>query len=1326
MDNLINLPQFDARTVVENLQTRYKKDQIYTCISSILLAVCPFKTLPIYSFPTLSIYSSAISLSQLLGAPPHVFKTAALAYQAFKEDGLNQSIVISGESGAGKTESAKFVLQYLTMAAGGNRAIQYSINASSPLLEALGNAKTVRNDNSSRFGKWINIAFDTQNICIAGGKIDIYLLEKTRVVHQAKDERNYHIFYQMLEGLESTTKSQLSLNLPAQSYHYLNQGASNFPHANDRERWEQTLMAMRELQFGDTGIRNVQNVLATVLHLGNIVIKTNNKDQAKTVDLTPILAAAQLMQIDPVALDAAISSKTMKAAKESTMIPMSLFQAIQARDSLAKALYNNLFDWVVEQINSVLRPSPQKLAGYLGVLDIFGFEVFDVNSLEQLFINYANEKIQNLFTQIVFKMEQEEYKAEGINIPPVTFVDNLEVCDLFEKKLGMFKLLDEELVNPGGSDKQLLQKFGAHFGNSTRFGLTKKRPDAFLIKHYAAEVVYLIGGFLEKNRGGVTDDMIHLTKESKSAFIQSLFGNRPVKNATVAQSFVSSLNSLNHSLSLTAPHFIRCLKPNETKQKDNFDTTVVMNQLQKNGLLQAIEIRSRGFDHRATFRHFFVRYRCLLGLEEFTRRQDWKGGCQAIKKVLVQADPSFAQGLQLGVTKVFWRGHSKLSDLREQALQEAVFRIQRFVRVRQAIAIMRKRRDIVKRCKEALELGTAKDLQAALDLAEEEDVELPCVIELKRRLELTGKSAKHCNNLIAVKKELEFDTVMAVVLQARAFNFEFPTPQLTRLIEEGEAQLHTITIRQAVERLEETLKNPIMDFAALWADVEQTRNEFAADLQKPEGAELNKLLSAAAHLIAQEERRLIQEAEEKKIQAALEKRRRKAQREAEQQEKLRLEAEAKRKEQEEAVARMQAKIREHSEKRARAAARLQQVPPDGTQRNVEDEKEMREAEERRQSENERMRAAVALHAKRLAEEDEKAKESKRQLEEQQAKERMEEQAREKQQMEEQAREKQRIEERQRMEELARQEMGEERKSTMSPSKKAPPPPPPANNSPPAAVGPPPVRFSFMSPLAELDAQAERAQQQAQQHEGQHPFSSLKCLRPIKGFTSKVNSKKQMLQWQKDPLARPLTKEDSLAGEQRMVNARCVDMFKNIQAFMLDTYHSFPSSLGHEVVRVGHGEPVFRDEIFAQIIKQTTNNAQPSSNLLGWKLLYFCLVSFSPTLAEMSKVLTEHIVINCKKTYRALDTITLGRSHSNWAALCLVQTIVVGRAGHYFFLPTLSQFELACKFQGLASELYMQISALGEQAEKFENAMKSKHKILVPELVLQPRDRKSVV
>ena len=580
VEDMISLGDLHEAGILRNLLIRYNENLIYTYTGSILVAVNPYQILPIYTAEQIKLYKEK-KIGEL---PPHIFAIGDNCYSLMKRQRQNQCVVISGESGAGKTESTKLILQYLAAISGKHSWIEQQILEANPILEAFGNAKTIRNDNSSRFGKYIDIHFNKSGT-IEGARIEQYLLEKSRIVHQNKDERNYHIFYCMLAGLSKEHRGKLDLK-DATHYKYLTGGGSVVCDGrDDAAEFADIRSAMKVLMFTDQEIWDILKVLAALLHMGNIKYKgkvIDNLDATDIPDKTNVERVAAILGANTKALTDALTSKTIFAHGESVVSTLNTNQSKDVRDAFAKGIYGRLFVYIVRKINTAIFNPTVSAAdrNSIGVLDIFGFENFDTNSFEQFCINFANENLQQFFVQHIFKLEQEEYNLEAINWHHIEFVDNQEALDLIAvRPLNLMSLIDEESKFPKGSDQTMLNKL--HRGHSVNRNYLKPKSDyntSFGLNHFAGVVFYDTRGFLEKNRDTFSADLLQLIHVSKNRFLQNIFsedlnmGSETRKRTpTLSSQFKKSLESLMNTLGQCNPFFVRCIKPNEFKKPMMFD-----------------------------------------------------------------------------------------------------------------------------------------------------------------------------------------------------------------------------------------------------------------------------------------------------------------------------------------------------------------------------------------------------------------------------------------------------------------------------------------------------------------------------------------------------------------------------------------------------------------------------------------------------------------------------------------------------------------------------------------------------------------------------------
>lgn len=684
VEDMISLGDLHEAGILRNLLIRYNENLIYTYTGSILVAVNPYQILPIYTAEQIKLYKDR-KIGEL---PPHIFAIGDNSYTHMKRYGQDQCIVISGESGAGKTESTKLILQYLAAISGKHSWIEQQILEANPILEAFGNAKTIRNDNSSRFGKYIDIHFNQHGV-IEGAKIEQYLLEKSRIVSQSQDERNYHIFYCLLAGLSKEEKQRLELG-DASQYRYLTGGGSiTCEGRDDAAEFADIRSAMKVLLFSDQEIWEILKLLAALLHIGNIKYKASvidNLDATEIPDLTNVQRVASLLGVPKQPLIDALTRKTLFAHGETVVSTLSRDQSVDVRDAFVKGIYGRLFVLIVSKINNAIYRPKNSARSAIGVLDIFGFENFHTNSFEQFCINYANENLQQFFVQHIFKLEQEEYNLEAINWQHIEFVDNQDALDLIaSKQLNIMALIDEESKFPKGTDQTMLAKLHKTHGSHRNY--LKPKSDintSFGLNHFAGVVFYDTRGFLEKNRDTFSADLLQLIHISSNRFLQLLFsddigmGSETRKRTpTLSTQFKKSLDLLMKTLSSCQPFFIRCIKPNEYKKPMMFDRGLCCRQLRYSGMMETIRIRRAGYPIRHSFTEFVERYRFLISGIPPSHKTDCRAAtariCQA---VLGRSD------YQLGRTKVFLKDAHDLflEQERDRVLTKKILILQKTIR----------------------------------------------------------------------------------------------------------------------------------------------------------------------------------------------------------------------------------------------------------------------------------------------------------------------------------------------------------------------------------------------------------------------------------------------------------------------------------------------------------------------------------------------------------------------------------------------------------------------------------------------------------------------
>uniref|UniRef100_A0A8C5FQ98 Unconventional myosin-Ic-like n=1 Tax=Gadus morhua TaxID=8049 RepID=A0A8C5FQ98_GADMO len=621
VQDFVLLENFNSEAAfIENLRRRFTENLIYTYMGSVLVSVNPYKDLEIYSPQHMERYRG-VSYYEI---SPHIYALSDNTYRAMKTSRRDQCILISGESGAGKTEASKKILLYYAVSCPAHQrmaSLRDCLLQSTPVLEAFGNAKTLRNDNSSRFGKYMDIQFDFRGVPV-GAHILNYLLEKSRVVHQNHGERNYHVFYQLLEGGTEEQLLHLHLDRNPQKYLYLVKG--NCPRVssmNDKNGWKALVKALSVIGF--TEGEELLDVIGSVLHLGNTQFGEEEDGQTYVTTEMELKTLTQLLGVDGAALTEALTHKKLTANGEEMISPLTFEQAGAARDALAQAVYGRTFTWLVEKINQSLALDGSSV---IGLLDIYGFEVFQHNSFEQFCINYCSEKLQQLFIELTLRSEQEEYETEGVAWEPVQYFDNKVICDLIEEKhKGIISILDEECVRPGEAcDLSFLEKLEDTLGGHAHFvthklanGKTRRvlGREEFRLLHYAGEVNYTVTGFLDKNNDTLYRSLKEVMCQSTNHIVEHCFRRgelvdqkRPEMAAT---QFKNSLTKLMETLMSKEPSYVRCIKPNDAKQPGRFDEVLVRHQVKYLGLMENLRVRRAGFAYRRHFEAFLQRYKPL-------------------------------------------------------------------------------------------------------------------------------------------------------------------------------------------------------------------------------------------------------------------------------------------------------------------------------------------------------------------------------------------------------------------------------------------------------------------------------------------------------------------------------------------------------------------------------------------------------------------------------------------------------------------------------------------------------------------------------------------
>lgn len=719
-DDMAELTHLNEPSVVYNLFLRYNDNLIYTYSGLFLVAINPYKSLPIYEDAMLKKYQTqpakderanlilpagelsmtGLGLSDNTVPPPHIFATAENTFKNLLSNKKDQSILVTGESGAGKTENTKRIIQYLssttnrssptessTDKSGTHTCIDTKILQANPILESFGNAKTLKNNNSSRFGKFIKIYFSGYG-SICGATIDYYLLEKSRVVTQAEQERNYHIFYQFLKGADEKLLSTLSLSRDLSKFKYLSHSNVSIPKTDDSKEFNQLMDSLNIMDFSKHETKEMFSSLAAILHMGNLDFASWTSEQASFKSDAPIETVAKLLGVPKLDLVENMLRPKVKAGRE---IMQKLQRASEAKftiDAFAKCLYEKLFQYIIERINQNLHfDSSNEQLNFIGVLDIAGFEIFDKNSFEQLCINYTNEKLQQFFNHHSFILEQSEYLREDIQWEFIDFGQDLQpTIDLIEKRnpAGILQILDEACIMPKSTDEMFMQKLSTQWAKdkSEKFQQNKLK-NGFIVKHYAGDVEYLVDNWLQKNTDPVSNNLISIMKTSKNEFLRQLFEKdesstdkkKPAVKSS-AKKHKEQLASLMNQLELTEPHFVRCILPNLDKKPNKFDKTLVLHQLRCNGVLEGIRITRAGYPNRMTFLDFFERYSILNRKEVFTKNS--KGNCG----IILKASKLDSECFKVGITKIFFKNGilGKLEERRDICLKGIFASFQSIIR----------------------------------------------------------------------------------------------------------------------------------------------------------------------------------------------------------------------------------------------------------------------------------------------------------------------------------------------------------------------------------------------------------------------------------------------------------------------------------------------------------------------------------------------------------------------------------------------------------------------------------------------------------------------
>ncbi|CAG9536583.1 unnamed protein product [Cercopithifilaria johnstoni] len=710
IEDMSSLSYLNEACVLHNLRQRYYSSLIYTYSGLFCVVINPYKWMPhIYSTTVMKSYRGR----KRHEVPPHVFAVTDCAYHEMLHQREDQSILCTGESGAGKTENTKKVVQYLADIAGAGRHMRSSVARSpgkgqledqlllaNPILEAFGNSKTIKNDNSSRFGKFIRINFD-QSGCISGANIEYYLLEKSRTIRQATNERSFHFFYQLLLGSPVSKKSMFLMD-DIDSYHFLTNGSLIIPNVDDASELSNTLNAMKGMDFSDADIDAIMRITCAILLLGNLTFtEDRTSDQAILVDDRVAQKICCLLGLSVSDLAKAFLKPRVKVGRDYVHKAQTREQVQYAVEAIAKASYERMFRWLMARINRSLGRSADIGTTFIGILDIAGFEIFELNSFEQLCINYTNEKLQQLFNNTMFILEQEMYRKEGIEWNFIDFgLDLQPTIDLIEKPLGVLSLLDEQCIFPKSTDKSYVEKLIANQSKHPKFIIPEFRTKSdFAIVHYAGRVDYSADQWLMKNMDPLNDSVVFLLQNSGDQFVAEIwrnaefaslgmadqtdyvFGARTKRGMfrTVGQTYKEQLSRLMKTLQNTFPHFVRCIVPNNEKKAGVINGPLVLEQLRCNGVLEGIRICRQGYPNRMPFHDFRRRYELLV--DRGTIPPGFLDGKETVRRLLAALEVD-ASLFRIGQSKVFFRSGviAALEEMRDKELQHFVIQFQTYCR----------------------------------------------------------------------------------------------------------------------------------------------------------------------------------------------------------------------------------------------------------------------------------------------------------------------------------------------------------------------------------------------------------------------------------------------------------------------------------------------------------------------------------------------------------------------------------------------------------------------------------------------------------------------
>jgi myosin heavy subunit len=859
-DDLVRLEQLEEAAVMHLMRARFVREHIYTYVGDIVLAYNPFKRIPaLYGRDALMTYKPVHKNPSLKASlPPHVYATAAVAYWNLVNEHIDQALIISGESGSGKTENTKFALQLFSeiSSSGGAAAtvgVEEAVMLSNPVLEGFGNAKTVRNDNSSRFGKWMDIVFDKKTGSIIGAEITPYLLEKSRVVGGAGAlERSFHVFYQLCTGGSPELKKRLGINNVG-DFEYFAKSVKTVDNVDDKKNFDEMMDSFTKLQYTAEEIDAIFRITAAIMHMGNLAIVEKNGGEASDfADNAKATFVAELLGLTVDNYKKANLERQIKTRNEVNTVFYKPSQAVECRDNIAKSMYEALFEWIVVRMNQFLSVStPPETRLNMGCLDIFGFECFQRNSVEQFLINLTNERLQNHFINHILKTEQEEYKIEGVPCEEIVYKDNSETINFLNVLIENY---DEEVMLPKGSDQNLITRLNQKFGGKEKhpfYSAHKLKQTEFIMQHYAGVVSYDVIGFTDKNRDALNDYVFECFDTGnfevlKSFFKPKVFNDPPApaagassknlteqkssgqsskkKTNTLCGKFQGQLANLIGNIQKRTPHFIRCLKANEVKKPGIHDSGFVLNQIRYSGLLEIIKIRTAGFAYRRPFANFCERFDMLL--RPFERKTLPVN--ERVMRIKAKAiPPELEQHFLVGKSKIFYREQA-LKAMQEALINKRSEMSTMLQSLARRVVMRRKFLRVQATLRAALDLMETSNLPALKDLIKQsanlESIEL-VMPKLNSLADYLSQEIPLCEEIRLAMNETGPEKLLAAMKKSDKLEMGVKTmnDKVIELLKKAEEQ-RKIYVKQAEAREKLLASMKVVDVATVVEALKEARD----------------------------------------------------------------------------------------------------------------------------------------------------------------------------------------------------------------------------------------------------------------------------------------------------------------------------------------------------------------------------------------------------------------------------------------------------------------------------------------------------------------------